>query len=61
MAFRPEDLHFVLFPLMAQGHLIPMVDMGRILAQRGAIVTIITSPVNANRFKLSLIVQLKLS
>ncbi|GJX76844.1 UDP-glycosyltransferase 73E1-like protein [Tanacetum coccineum] len=51
MAFRPEDLHFVLFPSMAQGHLIPMVDMGRILAQRGAVVTIITSPVNANRFK----------
>ncbi|PWA69718.1 UDP-glucuronosyl/UDP-glucosyltransferase [Artemisia annua] len=45
------DLHFVLFPLMAQGHLIPMVDMARILAQRGAIVTIVTSPVNAKRFK----------
>nr|GEY23706.1 UDP-glycosyltransferase 73E1-like [Tanacetum cinerariifolium] len=28
-----------------------MVDMGRILAQRGTTVTIITSPVNANRFK----------
>nr|XP_043612185.1 UDP-glycosyltransferase 73E1-like [Erigeron canadensis] len=47
----PIDLHFVLFPLMAQGHLIPMVDLARILAQRGAMVTIITSPVNANRFK----------
>ncbi|KAJ0503325.1 putative trans-zeatin O-beta-D-glucosyltransferase [Helianthus annuus] len=48
---HPTNLHFVLFPLMTQGHLIPMVDMARILAQRGIMVTIITSPVNANRFK----------
>ncbi|KAI3512158.1 hypothetical protein L1887_19387 [Cichorium endivia] len=51
MASLPTDLHFVLFPLMAQGHMIPMVDIARILAQRGATVTIITTPVNSNRFK----------
>nr|XP_043611307.1 UDP-glycosyltransferase 73E1-like [Erigeron canadensis] len=51
MACSPTDLHFVLLPLMAQGHLIPMVDMARILSQQGATVTIITTPVNANRFK----------
>ncbi|KAF5784096.1 hypothetical protein HanRHA438_Chr11g0527391 [Helianthus annuus] len=51
MASHSANLHFVLFPLMAQGHMIPMVDMARILAQRGAMVTIITSPVNASRFK----------
>ncbi|KAJ0735986.1 putative UDP-glucuronosyl/UDP-glucosyltransferase, UDP-glycosyltransferase family [Helianthus annuus] len=51
MASHPTNLHFILFPLMAQGHMIPMVDMARILAQRGAMVTIITSPVNASRFK----------
>ncbi|KAI3512157.1 hypothetical protein L1887_19386 [Cichorium endivia] len=51
MASPHTDLHIVLFPLMAQGHLIPMVDMARMLAQRGAMVTIITTPVNANRFK----------
>ncbi|KAI7747219.1 hypothetical protein M8C21_008473 [Ambrosia artemisiifolia] len=45
------SLHFVLFPLMAQGHMIPMVDIARLLAQRGSMVTIITTPVNANRFK----------
>ncbi|XP_071720527.1 UDP-glycosyltransferase 73E1-like [Rutidosis leptorrhynchoides] len=43
--------HFVLFPLMAQGHMIPMIDIARLLAQRGSKVTIITTPVNANRFK----------
>ncbi|KAI3696720.1 hypothetical protein L6452_29225 [Arctium lappa] len=48
------NLHFVLVPLMQQGHMIPMVDIARILAQRGAIVTIITTPVNANRFKPSI-------
>lgn len=46
-----EDLHFILFPLMAQGHTIPMVDFSRLLAQRGATVTIITTPVNALRFQ----------
>ncbi|KAI7751518.1 hypothetical protein M8C21_022430 [Ambrosia artemisiifolia] len=45
------DLHFVLFPLMAQGHMVPMVDIARILAQRGAIVTIIATPLVANRFR----------
>ncbi|KAL4560466.1 hypothetical protein LXL04_032618 [Taraxacum kok-saghyz] len=51
MTSPPTNLHFVLFPLMAQGHLIPMVDMARLLAQHGSIVTIITTPINANRFK----------
>ncbi|KAI3687848.1 hypothetical protein L1987_81551 [Smallanthus sonchifolius] len=45
------DLHFVLFPLMAQGHLLPMVDIARILAQRGATVTIITTLLDANRIR----------
>ncbi|GJR11490.1 hypothetical protein Tco_0794142 [Tanacetum coccineum] len=47
----PTDLHFVMFPLMAQGHMVPLVDMARILAQRGATVTIITTPLLANRFR----------
>ncbi|PWA69717.1 UDP-glucuronosyl/UDP-glucosyltransferase [Artemisia annua] len=51
MASPSTNLHFILFPLMAQGHMIPMVDIARILAQRGATVTIITTPVNAGRFK----------
>ncbi|KAI3683828.1 hypothetical protein L1987_84343 [Smallanthus sonchifolius] len=51
MASSPKDLHFVLFPLMQQGHMIPMIDIARILAHRHATVTIITTPVNANRFR----------
>nr|AEM43002.1 UDP-glucosyltransferase [Siraitia grosvenorii] len=43
--------HFVLFPLMAQGHMIPMIDLARLIVQRGVIVTIFTSPQNAARFE----------
>ncbi|KAK8685541.1 hypothetical protein V6N13_041541 [Hibiscus sabdariffa] len=45
-----KQLHFVLIPLMAQGHMIPMVDMARLLAERGVIVSLITTPQNALRF-----------
>ncbi|KAH1106737.1 hypothetical protein J1N35_010505 [Gossypium stocksii] len=45
---QPQS-HFVLFPFMAQGHLIPMVDIGRLLAQRDVIITIVTTPHNAGR------------
>ncbi|ESQ52303.1 hypothetical protein EUTSA_v10016560mg [Eutrema salsugineum] len=48
--FNPP-LHFVLFPFMAQGHMIPMVDIARLLAQRGVTITIVTTPHNADRFK----------
>ncbi|KAJ0258926.1 hypothetical protein HA466_0076420 [Hirschfeldia incana] len=48
--FQPP-LHFVLFPFMAQGHMIPMVDIARLLAQRGVTISIVTTPHNASRFK----------
>ncbi|XP_050380458.1 UDP-glycosyltransferase 73C1-like [Argentina anserina] len=51
MGSQTPQLHFVLFPLMAQGHMIPMVDMARMLAQRGVTITIFTTPFNAARFK----------
>ncbi|OAY42786.1 UDP-glycosyltransferase 73C1 [Manihot esculenta] len=49
MAFKSQ-LHFILFPYMAQGHMIPMIDIARLLAQHGVIITIITTPLNSKRF-----------
>ncbi|XP_044506424.1 UDP-glycosyltransferase 73C4-like [Mangifera indica] len=49
MGSEENQLHFVLFPFMAQGHMIPMVDIAKLLAQRGVIISIITTPVNAAR------------
>ncbi|KAL4353327.1 hypothetical protein GQ457_06G009230 [Hibiscus cannabinus] len=54
MGSLSERPHFVLFPFMAQGHLLPMVDIGRLLAQRGVIVTIVTTPHNAGRVQKSI-------
>ncbi|XVF41670.1 hypothetical protein PTKIN_Ptkin01aG0298500 [Pterospermum kingtungense] len=51
MATQSDRLHFVLFPFMAQGHMIPMVDAAKLLAQQGMIITIVTTPHNAARFK----------
>ncbi|KAL7137494.1 hypothetical protein ABFS83_10G096100 [Erythranthe nasuta] len=50
MESQSHHLHFVLFPLMAPGHMIPMIDIAKLLALRGVIVSIITTPQNANRF-----------
>ncbi|KAI6697989.1 hypothetical protein NL676_018108, partial [Syzygium grande] len=46
-----QSVHIVFIPLLAQGHMIPMVDMVRIFALRGAIATIDTTPVNALRVR----------
>ncbi|KAL5548322.1 hypothetical protein UlMin_003553 [Ulmus minor] len=48
MASQP---HFVLVPLMAQGHMIPMIDIAKLLAERGVLVSLITTPHNASRFE----------
>ncbi|KAK7267815.1 hypothetical protein RIF29_20494 [Crotalaria pallida] len=51
MALEFKKPHFVLVPLLAQGHMIPMIDMARILAQQGVLVTLVSTPQNASRFK----------
>ncbi|XP_038718882.1 UDP-glycosyltransferase 73D1-like isoform X2 [Tripterygium wilfordii] len=51
MASISGQLHFVLIPLMAQGHMIPMIDMARLIAERGVLVTLVTTPQNASRFE----------
>ncbi|XP_022719876.1 UDP-glycosyltransferase 73C3-like [Durio zibethinus] len=53
-ATQVEHLHFVVFPFMAQGHMTPMIDIARLLAQQRVIVTIVTTPHNAARFKANL-------
>lgn len=50
---KSEVVHFVLVPLMAQGHMIPTIDLGRLLAQLGMQVTLITTPLNIIRYQLS--------
>ncbi|XP_023545103.1 UDP-glycosyltransferase 73C1-like [Cucurbita pepo subsp. pepo] len=52
-----EVVHFVLFPLMARGHTIPMVDIAKLLSQASPFVhvTILTTPHNATRLKNSLL------
>ncbi|XVF76343.1 hypothetical protein PTKIN_Ptkin13bG0258900 [Pterospermum kingtungense] len=50
MASNSTKPHFVVVPFMSQGHLIPLIDIGRLLAKRNVIVTIITTPQNAARF-----------
>nr|WFG82894.1 glycosyltransferase [Lonicera macranthoides] len=50
MASQTHNLHFVMIPLMCPGHLIPMVDMAKLLAQNHIMVTIVTTPLNAARF-----------
>nr|AXL95241.1 UDP-glycosyltransferase [Andrographis paniculata] len=41
--------HFVLFPYMAQGHILPIVDIARLLAARGVAATILLTPINSRR------------
>ncbi|KAK7245045.1 hypothetical protein RIF29_39875 [Crotalaria pallida] len=45
------ELHFVFIPLMAPGHLLPMVDMAKLLGRRNVKVTIVTTPLNSIQFQ----------
>ncbi|KAL0333411.1 UNVERIFIED_CONTAM: UDP-glycosyltransferase 73C3 [Sesamum angustifolium] len=51
MASEVNELHFLLIPLMSQSHIIPLTDFAKLLAHRGVIVSIITTPRNSIRYK----------
>ncbi|XP_047166394.1 UDP-glycosyltransferase 73C3-like [Vigna umbellata] len=50
----PCNLHFVFIPIMTPGHLLPMVDMAKMLARRKVKVSIITTPLNSIHFQASI-------
>lgn len=43
--------HFVLVPFLAQGHIIPIVDLAHLIASHGSLVTFVTTPLNASRLR----------
>ncbi|KAK3411710.1 hypothetical protein EUGRSUZ_I00447 [Eucalyptus grandis] len=44
MGSENDQLHIFFFPLMAPGHMIPMIDMAKLFAIRGCKSTLITTP-----------------
>ncbi|KAH9655944.1 UDP-glucosyl transferase 73B2 [Citrus sinensis] len=50
MAGEIRKLHIFFFPLMAHGHMIPLVDMAKLFGSRGVKTTVITTPANATLF-----------
>ncbi|OAY39231.1 scopoletin glucosyltransferase [Manihot esculenta] len=54
MCSESDQLHILLFPLMAQGHMLPLLDIAKLFAARGVKATIITTPVNATRLTKSI-------
>ncbi|TYK06763.1 scopoletin glucosyltransferase-like [Cucumis melo var. makuwa] len=47
MSSNDSELHIFLFPYLARGHMIPMVDMAKLLSSRGIKITIVTTPINS--------------
>ncbi|XP_031494932.1 scopoletin glucosyltransferase-like [Nymphaea colorata] len=43
--------HILIFPFMAHGHMIPLVDLAILLSQRGLTVTIVSTPFNIARIR----------
>ncbi|KAL6888278.1 hypothetical protein ACP4OV_009304 [Aristida adscensionis] len=43
--------HFVIVPVMAQGHIIPLADLARLLAERGARASLVATPLVAARLR----------
>ncbi|KGN43909.1 scopoletin glucosyltransferase [Cucumis sativus] len=47
MGSEGRQLHIFMFPFMAHGHMIPIVDMAKLFASRGIKITIVTTPLNS--------------
>ncbi|KAF7811008.1 scopoletin glucosyltransferase-like [Senna tora] len=54
MATENHKLHIFFFPFLAQGHIIPMIDIAKLFASRGIKITIITTPLNLPHLTTSL-------
>ncbi|CAN1278401.1 Scopoletin glucosyltransferase [Linum perenne] len=50
MDSKQQQLHVVFLPFVAQGHMIPFIDMARLFARHGVKSTIVTTPINASLF-----------
>ncbi|KAL5790588.1 hypothetical protein ACOSQ2_005476 [Xanthoceras sorbifolium] len=50
MDSQPSHLHILFLPFLAQGHMIPTVDMARLFARHGVKATVVTTPINASTF-----------
>lgn len=50
MSAKSSQLHICFIPMMAPGHMIPMIDIARQFARRGAKTTIVTTALNASHF-----------
>ncbi|XP_058070175.1 scopoletin glucosyltransferase-like [Magnolia sinica] len=51
MGVESHPLHLFCFPFLAPGHMIPMIDMAKLFAEREARVSIIATPSNASLFE----------
>ncbi|XP_064950575.1 UDP-glycosyltransferase 73C2-like [Musa acuminata AAA Group] len=51
MSYVNRKPHFVLVPLLVQGHMIPVIDLARLLALQAVAVRVVTTPGNTSRFK----------
>ncbi|KAJ9555333.1 hypothetical protein OSB04_009947 [Centaurea solstitialis] len=45
-----SNLHFLIIPVMCPGHLIPMIEMAKLIAQQSVTVSIVVTPRNAQRY-----------
>ncbi|KAM1059415.1 hypothetical protein TB2_023713 [Malus domestica] len=50
MGSRNREFHVFLFPYMAHGHIVPILDMAKLFAAQGVRTTIVTTPLNASTF-----------